>query len=79
MRQMVVGPPPTALWIVSGIVVGIPLLIMVKRLSNTGQPIKFNLRNVATFVLGGVLLVDAIWVIEATAHLIDPNFVDRGF
>ena len=35
MQQMVVGPPPTALWIDSGIVVGIPPLIMVKRLSNT--------------------------------------------
>jgi hypothetical protein len=29
-------------------------------------------------VLGLLVLIDIVWVVEAAAHLIWPNFVDNG-
>jgi hypothetical protein len=58
--------------------VGVGLILMAKRLPASVESRHKTLFSLLGVVLAIVLLFDIVFVIEAIAHVIWPNFVDTG-
>jgi hypothetical protein len=64
---------------VVGIVVGVGLVLLANRLPKSAEgSAPKALLGLLALVFASVLLFDIVWVVEAIAHVIWPNFVDDG-